>query len=119
MENTILNPIDYVAALGWTILGIALVKAIIYPKGEKFILSKWVSENIKEVIIGVLACPILMQLGAVTLTLLQIYMGFDMSGVEQALNSAHLDSIQLTLILSIFIQWKLYTNYKKKQAKLQ
>lgn len=118
METEIIKPIDYIAALGWAILGIALIKAIIYPRNEKFILNKWISENIKDVIVGVLACPIIMQLGAIILGVVQYYTGVDTSAIEKLLNEANLSTIQLTLLLSMYIQWKLYKSYQKKKELL-
>lgn len=112
-----IKPIDYLAALGWTILGIALIKAIIYPKGARFDLLRWLRENLQDVIIGLLACPIIMQLGAVLVGLAKYYVGFDTTGIEQALNEAHLSSIQLSLILSMYIQWKLFKRYQAKTNK--
>jgi hypothetical protein len=114
MENQILKPIDFVSALGWTLIGIALVKSIIYPRGVKFNLAVWLSENLQDVIIGIIACPVIMQLGALGLNLLQYYTGIDTSGIEKLLNEAHLSSLQLALVLSIFIQWKLYKSYISK-----
>ena len=112
MEEEILKSIDYVAALGWTLLGIALVKAIIYPRGVDFSLGVWLKENLQDVVIGVIACPIIMQLGAVILNLLQYYTGIETEGIEKMLNEAKLSSVQLSLVLSMFIQWKLYKAYR-------
>lgn len=112
MEEQILKSIDYVAAIGWTVLGIALIKAIIYPRGVDFSLRVWLRENLQDVIIGLIACPIIMQLGSVILNLVQYYTGIDTEGIEQMLNEAKLSSVQLALVLSMFIQWKLYKAYR-------
>lgn len=114
MEQEILKPIDYVAALGWTLMGIALIKGIIYPKGVTFNLKKWFGENIQDAFIGVIACPVIMQLGASVLGLAKYYTGIDTSAIEEMLNKGHLSSVQLALVLSMVIQWKLYTRYKNK-----
>ncbi len=116
MTAEIIKPIDYVAALGWAILGIAFVKAVIYPRNVKFNVSKWISENIKDVIVGILACPIIMQLGAIILSAVRYYTGVDTTAIEKMLEENHLSPMQLTLLLSMFIQWRLYKNYVKKNT---
>lgn len=114
--NQILKPIDYLAALSWTVLGIAFIKAVIYPRKEKFNKRKWIEENTQDVIIGLLACPVIMQLGSFSLNLLTYWAGFDLSVLDTFLTKRGADPIKLSFILSMFIQWRLFKYYKAKET---
>lgn len=105
---------DWISALGWTILGIAFVKVLIYPYGAKFNLWKWVNENLKDVLAGLLLTLIALKLGLVLLILIAKWAHIDLDGIEEALNAVNLDSSQFALIVAIAFQYKQYKNYQNK-----
>lgn len=110
----ILTPIDYAFALWWTLLGIIFIKLLIYPRKVKFNGKVWIEENTQDVLIGLVACLIIMQLGAIVLNLVTVVTGFDMSGIQTTLEKLNLNPIKLSLVLSMVIQWKLYKAYRHK-----
>lgn len=113
MENIIFK--DWLSALGWAIIGIAFVKVLIYPHGVKFDLWKWINENIKDVLAGLLLTLIALKLGLALLILIAKWAHIDLEGIEEALESVNLNASQFALIVAIVFQYKQYLIYQKKQ----
>ena len=105
---------DWLSALGWALIGIAFVKVLIYPHGLKFNVWKWIDENLKDVIAGLLLTLIALKLGLVLLIIVAKWIHFDLEGIEEALNAVNLNSSQFALIVAIVFQYKQYLKYKKQ-----
>lgn len=114
MEDIILKPLDWLSAIGWTLIGIAFVKALIFPHGVSFSLRRWVKENLIDVIRGLLLTLITLKLGLIVIDLLQTYLGVNFEGIEKGIESAGLDPIQLALVIAIVFQYWLYKRRNKK-----
>lgn len=100
-------------SLVWTLIGIAFIKAYIFPyRTEKFSWKYWIKNNTKDVIIGILATLILMKLGDVALAIAAA-VGLDTAGLASTLQTVNLDPTQLALIVSMFVQWHLHKRKDK------
>ena len=117
MEKITLNPLElWLGAIGWTLVGILFVKALIYPFKKKFNIKTWMSDNLIDVIRGVLLTLIAVKLGDITIQLLTKYLGIDFSGITEGIKEAGLDPIQISLIIAIIFQLWLYKRKKKKEV---
>lgn len=99
---------DWLSALGWTVLGIGFIKVLIYPHKQKFELKKWISENTKDVLSGLLLTLVALKLGLVAIVALAKVFHIDLEGFEEVLNSVNLDSSQFALIVAMVFQYRLY-----------
>jgi hypothetical protein len=115
MENILFK--DWLSALGWAIIGIAFVKVLIYPYGVNFSPWRWIKENIKDVLAGLLLTLIVLKLGLVLLIVVAKWAHIDLEGIDEALSSVNLDSSQLALIVAIIFQYKQYKSFKASVKK--
>jgi len=122
MEEIVLNPIElWTQAIGWTLIGIAFVKLLQLDKStilnKTFSWKYYFKNNILDVLRGITLTLITVKLGEVMFSLLGIF-GIDLSGVTEAITSAGLDPVQISLVVAIAFQWWLYKRgLKKEQAK--
>lgn len=115
MEEITLNPLQlWLGAIGWTLVGILFVKALIYPFKKKFNFNTWLQENTLDVIRGVLLTLITVKLGDITIQLLTKYVGLDFSGITEGIKDAGLDPVQISLVIAIIFQLWLYKRRKKR-----
>lgn len=105
MEEITLSPWHLWAnAIGWTLIGIAFVKAYVYKRGKKFDFWYWISDNLQDVITGILLTLISVKLGEVIFQILAKVVGIDFTGVLETIREYNLDPIQISLILAIAFQ---------------
>lgn len=118
MEEIVLSPWKlWAGAIGWTLVGILFVKSLVYPFKKKFSLKIWIEENLLDVIRGVLLTLITVKLGDIVIQLLTKYLGLDFSGINEAITSAGLDPVQISLLIAIVFQMWLYKRRLKIDIK--
>ena len=110
MENTWKLWLD---AIGWTLIGIAFVKAVKYPYGVNFSISTWLKENIIDVVIGILLTLIVVKLGEGVLAVIALAFP-QLKEVTETLHKVNLDPIQLSLVIAILVQWKYVEKWRPK-----
>jgi len=105
MEQITLSPWHlWGSAIGWTLIGIAFVKAYVYNRKNEFKLGYWLSDNLQDVIVGVLLTLISVKLGEVIFQLIAKIFGIDFSGILETIREYNLDPVQISLILAIAFQ---------------
>lgn len=114
MEQIDLSPWElWGHSIGWTLIGIALVKAFIYPYGEvKF--SQWVTgKPLLDLIRGVLITLVVVKLGDVVIDIARA-LGLDVSAVNSIFEKIGHKPVELSLVVSMFVQYRIYMWRKKK-----
>ena len=115
MENVDLTTLDWLGAIGWTIVGILFYKAWIFPHGAtKFNIWRWLDENWIDFLRGLLLTLIVVKLGDIVFQLISLT-GVDLNQVSAQLKEIGLDPIQTALVISIGAQHLLYKRKKKKE----
>lgn len=116
MENIDLTTLDWIGAIIWTIIGIAFFKACIFPHGHtKFSISRWLNENLADVIRGLLLTLVVMKIGDVIFQLLS-FTGIDLTSLGDSIKEAGLDPVQFSLVVAIGFQYILYKRSKNRKS---
>ena len=105
-------------SIGWTLIGIALIKSFIYPYGEvKF--SKWVTgKPLLDVIRGILITLVVVKLGDVVIDIANA-LGLDVSAVNKIFDKIGHKPVELSLVVAMFVQYRIYMWRKKKTPGVQ
>jgi hypothetical protein len=54
---------EWFKGIGWSFIGIAIVKTYYVPSNEKFDISKWLRENFRDVFLGILISIAILRIG--------------------------------------------------------
>lgn len=115
MENIDLTTLDWISAIGWSLIGILFQKSWIFPHGTtSFSLTRWINENLIDVIRGLLLTLVVVKLGDIVFQVL-FFVGIDLRGISEAIKEVGVDPIQLSLIVAIAAQYLLYKRKQKRQ----
>ena len=102
-------------AIFWTVIGIALVKAIFYPYGAVKFWSWIKGRPILDVIRGILITLVVVKLGDVVIDIAKA-LGLDMSAMDKVFEKIGHKPVELSLVVAMFVQYKIYMWRKKKTA---
>lgn len=115
MEQIELSPWElWGHAIGWTIIGVTFIKLLVYPRKEKFRFWFWIKDNGRDVILGVLLTLITVKLGAILFDVLEA-IGISFGPVQQVIQEAGLDPVQVSLVIAMMFQWWLFKRRKAKE----
>ncbi len=101
------------SAIGWTLIGIALVKCIKYPYGVAFSLRTWINENIIDVMIGILITLIVVKLGDGLFSIIATFFP-QVKEITETLHKVDLDPIQLALVIAMVVQFKYVEKWRPR-----
>lgn len=92
----------WIAAMLWTMVGIAIVKTYYYNRANKFNLRFWLNDNLKDVLLGFLSCLVGLRLADQLIHLLAE------NGISLPIDTD--DFVIVMLVVSIYIQNRLHKN---------
>lgn len=100
-------------AIWWTLIGIALVKAIYYPYGTVKFWSWIKGRPILDVIRGILITLVVVKLGDVVIDVAEAF-GLNVSALNKVFEKIGHKPVELSLVVAMFVQYKIYMWRKKK-----
>lgn len=95
---------QYLASLVWILISIAGVKLFYYPAGIKFKFLKWVNENLKDVLLGIIVSFGVLRLGEWGISFVESKFALDLPEAT--------DMISVIIIVTVLIQIKLHKERK-------
>ena len=104
MELTSLS--EWVKGIGWAFLGIIIVKIYLIPPGD-FKIWKWINENLRDVILGLLIAIALLRIGDAGIEFLADKLSFEIP--------EGIDIHAVMILVSGYIQKKLHENHKVRK----